>query len=776
MEDESVIGDWIRQKVLGSGSFGTVSLWRNLKTDEKLAIKICKLVNDVLTAKHKERWSKEVEMMNFIQNANIVGTIKLPKELEAGLGPSNISKLPMLCMEYCSKGDLRQLLNHPENASGVPEPEVRSILSDMKCALSHLHQLKITHRDLKPENIVLQVDVNNKVTYKLIDLGYAKEIDSNSVCASFVGTLQYLAPELLYSKTYSNTVDYWSFGLVAFEAICGTRPFLPHMPPVQWMNLVKSKTSDNICVFENSKGEVEYSDMMFHENHISSCLKELTEKWLRIALEWDPKKRGRIGDDKCVKFALPEDLVLQNGASTPPSPRESSLVIFSLLESILSKKIIKLFSVSTYEYLSYEIDDSTMVGTVQGWVERDTGVAVPDQLLVSFSQSKVDKGSPAHLYWNTAYPVMLYVYHHERLFLDDKIQPKIPPRLRYCLENPKIKCKYSQLLEMYTSTLFFIKTEKQHYDSLVTALHRMVEHLKQHIRKLFVNQNESDKNMGKLSEKSALLSSILEANTKNLAKYQKNARLTTYVEHYNSWANKAESELEKNVKLRDAFTLITTRLQSVARRCNEIHEKKLYSQLNTTEYRDLQSQANRLVQQVKLVPKENRGSLAPCVEAVKLICKCLKARDKLLFNVEIQKMAQQIIDIHVETTKMSQLITSAGQNADELSADLTHFILEKEDIIFACLNSIATSNSPNNVPPSTMEEEDSQPYSVVNFKIGAAVSGPKPRGFSQDTEELHSLLKDNMSLRQTSRNIIRKSCEDHKNILQEMDFSFLEPM
>lgn len=88
---------------------------------------------------------------------------------------------------------------------------------------------------MKPENIVLQSsDRANGIIYKLIDLGYAKELDAKSICASFVGTLQYLAPELLYSKTYSCSVDYWSMGLVAFEIICGTRPFLPNMSPAQW--------------------------------------------------------------------------------------------------------------------------------------------------------------------------------------------------------------------------------------------------------------------------------------------------------------------------------------------------------------------------------------------------------------------------------------------------------------------------------------------------------------------------------------------------------------
>ncbi|KAH9645078.1 hypothetical protein HF086_005623 [Spodoptera exigua] len=156
MDDIVFIGDWIKERELGKGSFGTVVLWKHKKTDEKLAIKTCQW-GDELSEKHRARWAKEVEMLQGCRNPNIVGTKDLPPEFIKGLERANPSGLPILCMEYCSGGDLRQVLNKPESCAGLKEQQIRQILSDLRCAMHFLHQNKITHRDLKPENIVMHI-------------------------------------------------------------------------------------------------------------------------------------------------------------------------------------------------------------------------------------------------------------------------------------------------------------------------------------------------------------------------------------------------------------------------------------------------------------------------------------------------------------------------------------------------------------------------------------------------------------------------------------------
>jgi serine/threonine protein kinase len=96
--------------------------------------------------------------------------------------------------------DHEELLNKPENCCGLKESQILSLLSDIGSGIRYLHENKIIHRDLKPKNIVLQ-DVGGKIMHKIIDLGYAKDVDQGSLCTPFVGTLQDLESSLRISLT-----------------------------------------------------------------------------------------------------------------------------------------------------------------------------------------------------------------------------------------------------------------------------------------------------------------------------------------------------------------------------------------------------------------------------------------------------------------------------------------------------------------------------------------------------------------------------------------------
>uniref|UniRef100_A0A6Q2ZDT0 Inhibitor of nuclear factor kappa-B kinase subunit alpha n=1 Tax=Esox lucius TaxID=8010 RepID=A0A6Q2ZDT0_ESOLU len=357
-------GDWELKERLGMGGFAHVYLYQHNETSEKIAVKMCRLD---LTPRNKDRWSREIQIMKKLNNLNVVTARDVPEEMKH----IALNDLPLLAMEYCSKGDLRKMLSKPENCCGLKESEVLSLLNDVGSGIQYLHENKIIHRDLKPENIVLQ-DIDGKLVHKIIDLGYAKDLDQGSLCTSFVGTLQYLAPELFENKPYTVTVDYWSFGTMIFECSCGFRPFLHNLQPVQWYFKVRNKGPKDIMAVEELNGEVRFSTHLPYPNNLSSTLLESMEMLLQLMLKWDPVQRG--------------------GKTNPDSKKPQC---FEVLEQILCMKVVHILNMTTAQVHSFQLDPDESLHSLQRRIEKETKIELVNQELLQETGVSLDPRKPA---------------------------------------------------------------------------------------------------------------------------------------------------------------------------------------------------------------------------------------------------------------------------------------------------------------------------------------------------------------------------------------------
>ncbi|KAM8794629.1 inhibitor of nuclear factor kappa-B kinase subunit beta [Eudromia elegans] len=430
-------GPWEMKERLGTGGFGNVIRWHNKDTGEQVAIKQCR---QELSPRNRDRWALEIQIMKRLNHPNVVAARDVPEGMQK-LAPND---LPLLAMEYCQGGDLRKYLNQLENCCGLREEAILILLSDIASALRYLHENRIIHRDLKPENIVLQQG-EQRLIHKIIDLGYAKELDQGSLCTSFVGTLQYLAPELLEQQKYTVTVDYWSFGTLAFECITGFRPFLPNWQPVQWHTKVRQKSELDIVVSEDLSGEVKFSSTLPYPNNLNSVLAERLEKWLQLMLMWHPRQRGT-------------------------HPTYGPYGCFKALDDILNLKLLHVLNMVTGTVHTYPVTEEETLQTVKARIQLDTGIPEQDQELLQeaglalFPQKLATKHiADSKVNDATATDTdLLFLFDNQKVSYEPQVALRPHPESVDCiLQDPKKNLHFFQLRKVWGQIWHTIRRLKE---------------------------------------------------------------------------------------------------------------------------------------------------------------------------------------------------------------------------------------------------------------------------------------------------------------------------
>ncbi|KAM7018327.1 inhibitor of nuclear factor kappa-B kinase subunit beta [Tautogolabrus adspersus] len=460
-------GPWELKERLGTGGFGNVTKWQNKDTEEQIAVKQCR---QELSERNKERWCLEIQIMKKLEHVNVVAAREVPEEMKKLVAPNHP---PLLAMEYCQGGDLRKYLNLLENCCGMREGSVLILLCDISSALTYLHKKRIIHRDLKPENIVLQQG-EKRLIHKIIDLGYAKELDQSSLCVSFVGTLQYLAPELIERQKYTVKVDYWSFGTLVFECITGFRPFLPTWQPVPWHNKLRLKQDDDIVVYEDLSGEVRFSKHVPQPNNLNSLLLEKLERWLQLMLKWSPQERG----------IDPE--------ATPNN-------CFSQLDVILQLKLVHVLNMMSAKILTYSVSEDETVANLQLRIEKDTSIPAANQeLLLEAGIALEPQGLATQCAIDyteidgrrTDLP-LVFLFDRSSCSYEPQFAPRtLPENIRFVQSDPKHVLPYSPLRRTCGQAWHTIRSLKEDWQRLQQGQKAAIMSLLRHNSSLSKQKNE----------------------------------------------------------------------------------------------------------------------------------------------------------------------------------------------------------------------------------------------------------------------------------------------
>eukprot|EP01083_Nonionella_stella_P225493 801631_1 len=126
-----------------------------------------------------------------------------------------------LVMEYLPGGELfDRICDHPD---GYGEKQAANIIKQILNALNKVHSKQILHLDLKPENVLFKDNTDDSV--KLIDFGMARIVPKLTVLEGKVGTIQYMAPEVISGGLFSYGADVWSVGVMLYCMLFGYPPF-----------------------------------------------------------------------------------------------------------------------------------------------------------------------------------------------------------------------------------------------------------------------------------------------------------------------------------------------------------------------------------------------------------------------------------------------------------------------------------------------------------------------------------------------------------------------
>lgn len=182
---------------------------------------------------HDERLGRDVALK--IMHPHLANTASLVERFEAEarsaarlMHPAIVQifdqgtwrRRPYLVMEFINGSNLRQVLS---KEGTLPLGRALEITEQVLQALQAAHEMQIIHRDIKPENILLTPSGQVKVA----DFGLAHAVNqaTGTTTGSVMGTVTYLAPELISETTSDARCDVYSVGIMAYELISGVPPF-----------------------------------------------------------------------------------------------------------------------------------------------------------------------------------------------------------------------------------------------------------------------------------------------------------------------------------------------------------------------------------------------------------------------------------------------------------------------------------------------------------------------------------------------------------------------
>ncbi|KAL7978860.1 hypothetical protein Chor_013349 [Crotalus horridus] len=207
--DPRVTAKYDIKALIGRGSFSRVVRVEHKATKQPYAIKLI----ETKYREGREVCESELCVLRRVRHTNIIQLIEVFETQER----------VYMVMELATGGEL---FDRIIAKGSFTERDATRVLQMVLDGVKYLHTLGITHRDLKPENLLYyHPGMDSKIMITDFGLASARKKGDDCLMKTTCGTPEYIAPEILIRKPYTNSVDMWALGVISYILLSGTMPF-----------------------------------------------------------------------------------------------------------------------------------------------------------------------------------------------------------------------------------------------------------------------------------------------------------------------------------------------------------------------------------------------------------------------------------------------------------------------------------------------------------------------------------------------------------------------
>ncbi len=288
------LGHFRIEDLLGAGGMGVVYRAYDTRLERPVAVKL--MTDSSLDQTARLRVIREARHASALNHPNICTIYEI----------GDVDDMPFIAMEYVDGQPLDAIVAHGPR----PIDEALDYVRQLADALAHAHDRGIVHRDLKSANIAIGRDQRPKI----LDFGVARRLTTldveratqshDSVENAIVGTLAYMAPEVLRGDGSDARSDIWALGVIFHELLSGRAPFA-------------------------GRTGFELTSAILHEPPaaLSPDIPEIVTEVVRRCLQKDPRQRYQTATDIKADVAAATRRLQGGTERRNPGHRQESIAV-----------------------------------------------------------------------------------------------------------------------------------------------------------------------------------------------------------------------------------------------------------------------------------------------------------------------------------------------------------------------------------------------------------------------------------------------------------------